>query len=243
MNIIPAICVDNFYSNPDKIREYALSLPYDNPFDKDGDYPGVRTRALHEIDPVFFNEFLMKFFSIFYSYSELKQIQSQCYTCFHKTYAYDDNPDSLKNMGWIHYDDAVVSGIIYLNKNSSTNTGTSLYRIKDNYNFNEIYDPLEKYKKQLYSLTPEQIKNRTKEEDDIYIKAIEKNNSMFEETISFENCYNRMIAFDGNHWHGANNFSNEDDVRLTQLFFIRKMTSSQIPIHRMKNIITKKEVI
>lgn len=242
MNIIPAICVDNFYSNPDKIREYALSLPYDNPYDKDGNYPGIRTRALHELDSDFFNEFMMKFFSLFYPHSDFEQIQSQCFTCFHKSYAYDEDPNNLKNVGWIHYDDAVVSGIIYLNKNPEPNTGTSLYKIKDGFNFNDVYDPLEIHKKELYSLSQDKLKLRTKEQDLIYSQAIEKNNSMFEKTISFENCYNRMISFDGGHWHGANNFGG-DEVRLTQLFFIRKLTTPNTPIDRMKQIITKKEVI
>ena len=45
MNFFPS-CVDNFFEDPDKIREFALSLN----FNEDGDYPGYRTKELAKID-------------------------------------------------------------------------------------------------------------------------------------------------------------------------------------------------
>ena len=47
--IFPILCQDDFFDNPDEIREYALSLDYKS--DENGHWPGVRTRPLHEINP------------------------------------------------------------------------------------------------------------------------------------------------------------------------------------------------
>ena len=44
--IFPILCQDDFFDNPDEIREYALSLDYKS--DENGHWPGVRTRPLHK---------------------------------------------------------------------------------------------------------------------------------------------------------------------------------------------------
>ena len=60
--IFPILCQDDFFDNPDEIREYALSLDYKS--DENGHWPGVRTRPLHEINPKLATEVLVKVFSI-----------------------------------------------------------------------------------------------------------------------------------------------------------------------------------
>ena len=42
------ICIDNFFSNPDLIRKYALSLEYHR--SKDGSWPGERSNTLNIIN-------------------------------------------------------------------------------------------------------------------------------------------------------------------------------------------------
>ena len=42
------ICMDNFFSNPDLIRKYALSLEYHR--SKDGSWPGERSNTLNIIN-------------------------------------------------------------------------------------------------------------------------------------------------------------------------------------------------
>ena len=59
MSLIPTSCVDDFYNDPHKVRDLALSLDYSN---EDGNYPGVRSKSLHEIDPYFFDNFCKKIF-------------------------------------------------------------------------------------------------------------------------------------------------------------------------------------
>ena len=47
---LPTMVVDNFYEEPDQVRDYALSLEY---FKGDrGSWPGVRTKLFHEFDQV-----------------------------------------------------------------------------------------------------------------------------------------------------------------------------------------------
>ena len=53
----PTLCVDDFYINPEKVRDFALSLEYSKP---EGIYPGERTKYLHEIDKKFFHQFCEK---------------------------------------------------------------------------------------------------------------------------------------------------------------------------------------
>ena len=50
MSLIPTSCVDDFYEDPDSIREYALSLDYKK---QKGNYPGVRTKDLSSINKDF----------------------------------------------------------------------------------------------------------------------------------------------------------------------------------------------
>ena len=56
----PTLCVDDFYKNPEQIRDFALSLEYSKP---EGIYPGERTKYLHEIDKKLFQQFCEKLFS------------------------------------------------------------------------------------------------------------------------------------------------------------------------------------
>ena len=51
----PALCIDDFYPNPDEVRKFALEQNF-YPADG-GTYPGKRTDHLHELDEDFFNYF------------------------------------------------------------------------------------------------------------------------------------------------------------------------------------------
>ena len=59
MSTFPITCLDNFYKDPDKIREFALSCEYKKP---SGNYPGLRTEQIKFIDAEFFNNFCFKLF-------------------------------------------------------------------------------------------------------------------------------------------------------------------------------------
>ena len=61
------VCIDNFFDNPDEIREWALSLPKEK--SDDGHWPGVRTSPLHILDKQFHNTLFLK---VLASYFDLK---------------------------------------------------------------------------------------------------------------------------------------------------------------------------
>ena len=60
-----------------------------------------------------------------------------------------------------------------------------------------------------------------------YIEEKTRNNNKFVESIRVENVYNRLIIFEGGVYHGVPSFySDDDEARLTQVFFVKKLTSS-----------------
>jgi hypothetical protein len=214
MKYFPAMCVDNFYENPDSIREFALSQPFYKA--EDGAWPGKRTKELHEIDSKFFHDFCAKVFSIYYDFA-FADIEWTISTNFQLIEPLSFDKNSLKNHGWIHVDESTVfAGIIYLNPTIDINCGTSLFKVIDE----------EKMKN-----------NQTTAKSNYYKYGIDKNyesdildhNQNFIETMRFNNIYNRLISFDGQTYHGANNFFTDKEPRLTQVFFVRSIKSKSKP--------------
>lgn len=221
--MFPNLCVDDFYENPDDIRNWALSLPYDSLDNFKGIYPGKQTRYLHEISPVFFDIFCRKLFSLFFD-THTTELEWNITTAFSLI---DPYTDPELNIGWVHTDDiALFGGIIYLDPDPNPETGTSVGYLKsEDFDFQESQD----IRKPFYTGTlPEEKIND-------YKNALKKNNDAFVETVRFSNVYNRFICFDGKTHHKANNFGS-DRSRLTQVFFVNALNSSSAPpIERMKN--------
>lgn len=216
--------VDNFFDNPDFIREFGLSLPKEP--DAEGRWPGVRSKALHNINDQLSCAILLKVFSVYFdlSYQNVNWESSKVY--FQQISKFDDTKDSDKNVGWIHTDtDESLAGLVYLNPKIDIDCGTSLYRIKDGESYSTFKRQYQKH--DLY--LNKQIC------DDEYSKGINENNSHFEETIKFGNVYNRMISYDANEWHKANNFFNGDDDRLTLVFFVDKIDVDKWPLDRVRD--------
>jgi len=110
------IIVDNFYKDPDSIREYALSLPY-NVY---GNYPGVRSLPAKDsswrnsIKVYLENNILHKKITYF---PEEKYNTSFQYTMSNA-------------VTWVHHDETVWAGIVYLTPNAPVESGTAIYRHK-----------------------------------------------------------------------------------------------------------------
>ena len=64
MRKFPVTVLDNFYENPDLVRQFALSL--DNSPDPTGRWPGKRSLSLHKVNRPFFDTFCGKLFNLFY---------------------------------------------------------------------------------------------------------------------------------------------------------------------------------
>lgn len=217
-SMFPITCLDNFYKDPDKIREFALSCEYKK--HEGSNYPGLRTDQIHLIENEFFNDFCMKLFALFYDY-DYHLVDWEVETYFQKIEPYSNDRKRIVNSGWSHLDEGFVfAGVIYLNPDSNPDSGTSLYKLKDN----EYYNLLD------YSLRD---KLYAGEEVDIqeYERSLEIHNSYFEKTLEFKNVYNRMICYDG--WHKENNFvASETEPRLTQVFFVKEVIADGVPVER-----------
>lgn len=210
----PITCVDDFYSNPHEVREFALSLDYHH---FSGNYPGERTKTLDLINKNFFNSFVKRLFSIFYNLNT-ENIEWNIHTCFQKTYTYDKTIDSPLNNGWIHIDGApaVAAGVIYLNPISNPDAGTSFYSINGN-----------------YLRVPDNYRLRNELYSGNYVDYNEYNSvkieyeNQFSKTVEVKNSFNRLAFYGTQYPHKESNFYvNDTEPRLTQVFFINGFNST-----------------
>jgi len=218
MNNNPALCIDDYYSDPDSVRALALKQEYSVPVE--GNYPGKRTKRLDELDKNFFNQFCNKLLSVFFDLDS-ESVSYEIDTSFQLIPSVDPNPMSPKNMGWVHYDENVIfAGVIFLTPKIDLNCGTSIFKLVDK----EKLD-LSNAKKDFY-------KNGI---DSDYDNRIQRHRDAYIETIRFNNVYNRLIAFDSSSAHGVNSYYSDSDLRLTQVFFVTKIgTNTKPPILRQK---------
>ena len=218
MKNIPAICVDNFYSNPDEVREFALSQDFYSPVPRT--WPGSRTKELHLIDRIFFDQFCNKLFSLFFDLDS-STIDYVVNTSFQLVPPMDPDPMSPKNTGWVHFDEnTIFAGVVFLTPDIELNCGTSIFNLVDE---NKL--DLSTAKEDFFS--NKHVGN--------YDNLISNHRSAYIETIRFNNIYNRLICFDAECAHGVNNFYSSTESRLTQVFFIEKLNSnvaSPIARHR-----------
>jgi hypothetical protein len=212
------MAVDNFYDDPDAVRERALTQEfYSAP---NGEYPGKRTRPIDQIDRGLFDDFANRFFSIYYDFDH-HRVDWQIDTYFQLI---DSHKDQELNQGWIHVDyNSLVSGVIYLNPKSNKESGTVICDLIPG----EIFDYEQKSKHQFNLGKIENLED--------YKNKLHENNQKFNESIIFQNKYNRLISFDGQMFHKINNFVSIDQPRLTQVFFVNGLRTKSTPLMRMRN--------
>lgn len=212
----PITIVDNFYEDPDSVRDFALGLDYYSPKEQDnseGIYPGKRTKELGPKYPGFFYYSVNKLLSVFHDFKH-QEISWDISNKFQLI-------DSTFNSDWIHSDDGCVfAAVVYLTPDAPLSAGTSIYRK------NNKFDPV------LYKKLNEQKFNFYKHDD--VQDSRESVNSMFEETVSVSNVYNRLIVYEANQFHGGKDFfgSTPEDSRLTQVFFIKEIETGSYPLQR-----------
>ena len=217
----PSLCIDDFYNDPDKVRSLALQQPYEA--EPDSPYPGKRSPPIHIIDPKLFDTFCQKLFSIFFDLEHIHcEIKWFVKTSFQLIEPYDPIPKSIKNTGWIHFDDnTVFAGVIYLNPDANLDSGTSLYKLVDSSKLETEGIKLDFYQGKQY---------------DDYEEKLDKHNSAYVETVRFNNVYNRMICFDRETAHGVRSFYSGIEPRLTQVFFVDEVkTDALSPLRRVRS--------
>lgn len=224
----PILCVDDFYTNPDEVREFALSQEFNC---KKGNFPGKRTKELHLINETFFGTFCSRLFSIFYQF-ERESVSWVVESYFQKTYPYDEDPNSIFNEGWIHVDSdqCICAGVIYLNPSSNLNAGTTFYLDKNsfihrNYSANQV------------NWTPRNDLYAGKEVDKFkYVEEKLRCNDLYEKTLEINNVYNRLAFYGSQYPHRETNFCASDtEPRLTQVFFVKNFESLATPLGRTSN--------
>lgn len=217
--LFPIVCVDDFYEDPDKIRDLALSLNYSK---TEAICPGVRTDYLFNIDKNLFDKFCEKLMSLYYNFN-VDSCNWTIETCFQKTERKSDDFSSILNIGWNHLDGNVLAaGVIYLNKNPILDSGTTISSLKTEKNSFDYTSRDQFYTKGL---------------SENYEEKLKKHDSFFEDSLVIKNKYNRLIMYDSSYWHKETNFiSSENEDRLTQVFFIHNLESKTYPIQRLKTI-------
>lgn len=215
----PVVVVDNFFDDPDKVRQLALSMDYTP--DERGTYPAVRSEKLHINHPAFFDSVCRKILSLYYDLSYQGNINWKVNMSFQKV------NKSFKS-GWIHMDSpAVMSCIIYLNPNPAPNSGTSIYRLKKDVLVHDRSFNDAKEQAYLGNIPMENVE-----------EARLANNNQYDEVIKVHNSYNRLVAFDASVPHGALDFFGKDDedTRLTLAVFFHELVVGTTPIGRLKAI-------
>ena len=221
---IPFLCVDDFFNEPDEVRDFALSLDYQPPTNNQN-FPGERTLPLHRINKEFFQLTCRKFLTLLYP----NEVGWTCNMMFQKIYPYNySNPSSLLNTGWPHLDnDSMCAGVIYLNDNYENTHGTTILSPKK--------DSTDLKYGANYSLRNTLYHGGEVSEEE-YAKQLTAWNDKFDESFTIKNKYNRLIAYNRETWHKETNFYSDQNFRLTLVFFFKLITSDSHPLHRMKAI-------
>jgi len=218
--IWPFICVDNFFEEPLKVKEFADSLKYFK--SEEGRWPGFRSNVMHEENNKFFNWSTKKIVSLFYPMQvrEATWIAEQTFQRI--------PGDLFKNKGWVHTDgDYEFTAIIYLSEHK--NCGTSLYKSKT---FGAA--PINEFEKRKRYLNTDKITEKEEKE------FLNENNNQFEKILEIPSLFNRLIIFDASNLHAAENFYNENikEDRLTLITFFKDLRVPDIkyPIPEMRRI-------
>ena len=216
--LFPNTCVDDFFEDPDYIRNTALDLEFSK--SPEGKYPGERTDYLHNCCPDIFESFCNNFFKCFYDLRD-KRLEWIVTAHFQKIVPFEN--EGL-NRGWVHLDNnSLVGGVVYLNPKVTNPSGTIVCDIKQG----EIFDFEQDLKHQFNMGNIDDHEN--------YIASLDKNHAQFSDSVSFANKYNRMICFDGTAYHKVESFNVGTEPRLTLVFFVNEIKSNWFPLKNIVN--------
>lgn len=204
-------CIDDFFNNPDAVREYADGLAYH--VDQDGRFPGQRSGELHRIDSDFYNFTCEKYLRNFYTGEQMKSMAFRALAYFQKI-------KGDYGSGWVHNDVPYLhTTIIYLTPDASPSEGTSLF-----------------IPNKLILAAKNSDAKRKFFKGEIDVKDMEKHRlesgKDFTETMRFANVYNRCIGFDSSQWHCANSLDRGE--RLTLIIFWLEIIGPQTGLQRIK---------
>lgn len=198
---IPIITIDDFFETPTLVRDFALKQEF---FKGDrGNWPGLRTKFIDELDNKFFHTFAAKLMSFL----------PKQYTTFTNLEAGFQLIDESYGSGWVHDDDIKynVAGLVYLNPETiRQGCGTTYYDYSMDVN-GETYAKMFR----------DEVNADDPEERDKYRKYREEHRNKWVPNVVVENRFNRCNIFNSKVWHSANNFfgTTRETSRLTLVFF------------------------
>jgi hypothetical protein len=212
----PTICVDNFFEEPEKVKQFSNTLKFSK--DPLGKWPGERTECMHMLDINFFKYTTKKIMSLLFPMNYAKMNWNAIQT-FQKI-----DGSIYTHNGWVHRDDLdEFTAIIYLSNHKKC--GTSLFKpIK----FQD--DVINQEYKQKGNL------NISREDN----KYLLENNNLFEKTLTIDSRFNRLVLFDSSNFHAAEKFNEENinEDRLTLITFFTNISgnNNKYPITEMKRV-------
>jgi len=246
------VTIDNFFENPDKIRELGLRIMESYKYKSEdvdklkGRWPGHRSDWLWKADEELSTMILHRIMSLYYNL-DFEKVQWENYKIqFQVMPPFSKDKNNVKNKGWIHRDGpdprdprsidpkeyehvTQLAGLIYLTPDIDIDTGTSLYSMKKDKTLKDWLDNVE-VRHKIYA------GNNLPSDEEIEI-AWNKHRSCFIEKIKFSNIYNRLIMYDAHEFHAVNNYHTleDKDDRLTLVYFIGGIRSNKWPLERIRS--------
>jgi len=188
------IVIDNFYDDPDKIREYALSLNYQPP--ENHGAVGYRCESGRNIEDGTKELFEKLLHTTIPNGNNLGEWNYSTNGCFQWCNA--------KVPIVYHADSQQYAAIIYLTPDAPPNCGTSFFRHKKYKICNsEIFSKSDWY------------------QSDLNYKEPHLDKTPWEAVDNIGNVYNRLVIFDAQYIHAVTEYFGQDinNSRLFQLFF------------------------
>ena len=197
------IVFENFFDNPDEVRQYALSLKYNK---HPGGVPGKRTDNIRDLNSNIFETFQMKLLNILYGSG---QFEVNINAFFQLTPAHYEE-------GWVHTDNVglpnepTVAGVIYLTPNAPLSAGTSIYSGNP---YSSAVPINHNIKIDFYQDKEVDMSEYRLERD--------RNNALYTKTVDVANIYNRLLVYNTTQLHRENMFfgTTNEDSRMTLVFF------------------------
>lgn len=217
----PTIIVDNFFDNPDEIREFSNKLKWIRS-DKIVGYRTLDLGGLINEDAEvkdFFHFIGHKILLLLHPYNT-NEIRYNAELFFQKQIPGKSHLD-----GWVHKDKAEVSAIIYLNNTDTY--GTNIYKRKKQWN-RGVSLRTDNYSKKHKGFFDCENKEFDEQE---FLDEREKNNKDFDLITNVKGIKNRILLFDSSQYHAMEIPSIEDNSdRL-----ILMMWFNDIQLDGMKN--------
>jgi hypothetical protein len=187
------VCVDNFYDNPDAVRNFALSQEF---IAHEQYHKGKRTEVLYR------PESLKQKFEKILGRKITKWVDYGVNGCFQHCVA--------KDQIVYHYDTQNYAGVIYLTPDAPPESGTTFYRSRRN--------KLMKILNSKQALATGKSFNQLQAET-FYNGFFDK--TQFEMVDTVGNVYNRLVLWDAHILHAATSYfgTNLQNSRLFHLFF------------------------